>query len=182
MAVAERKARAVWILLQAGADPDRRTRIDDDETPLEMARASRQESIIDLLERRGVPLARRVRAGLTLLEDIAGEGPPVARRRTYRVRLRLWLHRGEPVRWRDTSTTPGGGELDDQRTTLVSDLRIDRSSLIAGLFYGLEGMRVGGWRRHEIAPQLAYGADGVPDVVPPNAVLTAEIAVLREAL
>ncbi|HTM02278.1 MAG TPA: ankyrin repeat domain-containing protein [Vicinamibacterales bacterium] len=182
MAVAERNARAVWLLLRAGADPDLRTRIDDCETPLEMARASGQHAIAGLLERRGASLERRLRAGLTLLEDIAGEGPPVARRRTYRVRLRLWLHRGEPIRWNETSAIPGGGELDDQRTTLVTDLRIDRSSLIAGLFYGLDTMRVGGWRRLEIAPHLAYGAAGVPGLVPPHAVLVAEVCVVRETL
>jgi ankyrin repeat protein len=38
-AVAERNADAVRILLAAGADPGLRTRIDDCETPLEMARA-----------------------------------------------------------------------------------------------------------------------------------------------
>jgi FKBP-type peptidyl-prolyl cis-trans isomerase len=39
-------------------------------------------------------------------------------------------------------------------------------------------MRVGGTRRLEIAPRLAYGARGVPEVIPPAAVLTAEIAIL----
>jgi ankyrin repeat protein len=39
MAVAERNALAVQILLDGGGDPDLRTRIDDCETPLEMARA-----------------------------------------------------------------------------------------------------------------------------------------------
>jgi peptidylprolyl isomerase/FKBP-type peptidyl-prolyl cis-trans isomerase FkpA len=39
-------------------------------------------------------------------------------------------------------------------------------------------MRVGGMRRPRIAPHLAYGERGVPDVIPPNAVLTAEIVVL----
>ena len=39
-------------------------------------------------------------------------------------------------------------------------------------------MRVGGTRRLEIAPHLAYGARGVPGVVPANAMLTAEIGIL----
>jgi hypothetical protein len=34
-------------------------------------------------------------------------------------------------------------------------------------------------RRLEIAPQLAYGDRGVPDVIPPAAVLTAEITFLE---
>jgi FKBP-type peptidyl-prolyl cis-trans isomerase len=40
-------------------------------------------------------------------------------------------------------------------------------------------MRVGGMRRLEIAPHLAYGDRGVPGVIPSNAVLTAEIAILK---
>jgi len=61
---------------------------------------------------------------------------------------------------------------------LTTDMRIDRHSLVNGLFYGVEGMRVGGTRRLEMAPHLAYGEQGVPGIVPPNAVLVAEISVL----
>ena len=38
-------------------------------------------------------------------------------------------------------------------------------------------MRVGGTRRLEIAPHLAYGDRGVPGVIPAGAVLTAEITI-----
>jgi FKBP-type peptidyl-prolyl cis-trans isomerase len=41
-------------------------------------------------------------------------------------------------------------------------------------------MHVGGMRRLEIAPRLAYGERGVPGIVPPNAVITAEITVLEQ--
>jgi len=47
------------------------------------------------------------------------------------------------------------------------------------LFYGVEGMRVGGTRRLEIAPHLAYGERGVPGSVPPNAMLIVEITILE---
>jgi FKBP-type peptidyl-prolyl cis-trans isomerase len=57
--------------------------------------------------------------------------------------------------------------------------RIDRRSLVSGLFYGIDGMRVGGTRRLEIAPHLAYGDRGVPDVIPAGALLTAEVSVLE---
>jgi ankyrin repeat protein len=39
MAVAERNLAAIQLLLESGADPDLRTRIDECQTPLEMARA-----------------------------------------------------------------------------------------------------------------------------------------------
>lgn len=51
MAVAERRPEAVEILLAAGADPLRRTRIDDCETPAEMAQRAGLTEIVALLER-----------------------------------------------------------------------------------------------------------------------------------
>jgi uncharacterized protein len=51
MAVAERNARAVQILLDAGANPELRTRIDQCDTPLEMANAAGLTSIAAMLER-----------------------------------------------------------------------------------------------------------------------------------
>jgi hypothetical protein len=178
MAVAERNALAVQLLLEGGADPEVRTRIDDCETPLEMARAAGLADIAALLERKGQPLRRRLRSGLTLLVDIPGTGEPVLRQHNYRIRLRLWLNKGEPVRWQTAWGPVGAARLDDDGKTLITEVRIDRRSLVNGLFYGVEGMRVGGTRRLEIAPHLAYGDRGVPGVIPAGAVITAEITVL----
>ena len=66
----------------------------------------------------------------------------------------------------------------DRGETLVTEIRLERRSLMAGLFYGMDGMRVGGMRRLEIAPHLAYAERGVPGVIPANALLTAEVIVL----
>jgi hypothetical protein len=181
MAVGERNALAVQILLDAGADPALRTRIDDCETPLELAQRARFTEIAQLLTEHVAPRRRRLRSGLVLLTDVPGTGEPVRRQHNYRIRLRLWLHKGEPIRW----TMPWGrvdaARLEDEGATLVTVLRIDRRSLINGLFYGVEGMHVGGMRRLEIAPHLAYGDRGVPGIIPPGALLTAEITILGEA-
>ena len=61
MAVNQRNAFAVQLLLDHGADPDLRTRIDECETPLEMARAAALDDIAAILERRGAPLKERLR-------------------------------------------------------------------------------------------------------------------------
>jgi hypothetical protein len=180
MAVAERNALAVLRLLEHGADADLRTRIDECETPLEMARSAGMNDVAALLERKGQPLRQRLRSGLTLLVDILGSGEAVRRQHNYRVRLRLWLNRGDPVRWPTAWGSVDNASLRDNGETLVTTLRIDRRSLISGLFYGIDGMRVGGTRRLEIAPHLAYGDAGVPDVIPPGAVLTAEVTILGE--
>jgi uncharacterized protein len=178
MAVAENNPLAVQILLDAGADPELRTRIDACETALEMAQAAGLADVASVLDRKGEPLRQRLRSGLVLLTDVPGNGDVVRRQHNYRIRLRLWLNRGEPVRWQTAWGPVGVARLDDNGETLLTEVRIDRRSLVSGLFYGIEGMRIGGTRRLEIAPHLAYGERGVPGMIPPNAVLTAEITIL----
>ena len=78
MAVAERNPLAIHILLEAGADPELRTRIDDCETPLDMAKAAGLTDIAAMLARKGRPLRRRLRSGLTLLADVPGTETPYA--------------------------------------------------------------------------------------------------------
>src|SRR5215471_4682429 len=77
MAVAERSPLAVQILLDGGADPELRTRIDECETPLQMAEAADLTDIAAMIARKGQPLRRRLRSGLTLLADMPGAGEPV---------------------------------------------------------------------------------------------------------
>lgn len=54
--------------------------------------------------------------------------------------------------------------------------------LIPGWQVGVPGMKVGGIRRLMIPPQMAYGADGEGDVIPPNATLvfTIELVGVKE--
>jgi hypothetical protein len=119
-----------------------------------------------------------MKPGVELLEEALGVGPPIEGKAFYDFRLRMWLSRGEPIRW----TTPWGlvdrARIEDDGTTLFTSLRVDREYMFAGLLYGVEGMRVGGIRRIRVAPHLAYREAGVPGVVPPNALLTVEVQVL----
>jgi FKBP-type peptidyl-prolyl cis-trans isomerase len=52
--------------------------------------------------------------------------------------------------------------------------------MFAGLYYGVQGMRIGGTRRLRIAPHLGYREVGVPGSIPDNALLTVEITILSE--
>jgi len=80
--------------------------------------------------------------------------------------------------WNHTWNDVASAELSNDGTTLVADFRVDRANMFAGLFYGVHGMRVGGVRMLRIAPHLGYGEAGVPGVIPANALLTVEVAIL----
>jgi ankyrin repeat protein len=181
MAVAERHPLGALRLLEGGADPGLRTRIDECETPLDMARSAGLVELASLIEHRAAPPPRRLRSGLSLLLDVAGGGELLRRQHIYRVRLRLRLHHGDPVRWTAAWGPVDSSRLEENGETLITNVRIDRRSLVAGLFYGIEGMRVGGLRRLEIAPHLGYGDRGVPGIIPPGALLVAEVAVVAAA-
>ncbi len=120
-----------------------------------------------------------MRPGLKILEDHEGHGALVKRHHLYQLRLRMWLNRGEAIRWTHSQGLPEGAERQDNEEVWVAQVRIDRNSLIDGLFHGVIGMKVGGRRKVKISPHLAYEAEGVPGIIPQNAVLIAEIEVLE---
>jgi FKBP-type peptidyl-prolyl cis-trans isomerase len=95
-------------------------------------------------------------------EDLApGTGLPAARGCTVSVCYDLYLNRG--------------GKVQDQQTCTF---RIGERRVIAGLEYGVEGMRVGGRRRLRVGPHLGYGDKGVPGRIPPNALLEFHVTLL----
>ena len=120
------------------------------------------------------------RPGIRILSDTPGTGAEVERQHIYQVRLNLWLNQGEPVRWDHPWGLIDRARLEDEGATLFTDLRIDRENLFAGLFQGIEGMRVGGRRKLKISPHLAYGAKGIPGKIPAQAVIIAEIEFIEE--
>jgi hypothetical protein len=119
-------------------------------------------------------------AGIRILQDQPGDGAEIRRQRTYQLRLKLWLHQGEPIRWEQPWGLIDRARLEDDGATLVTDLRIDRENLIAGLFQGIAGMRIGGRRRLKISPHLAYGDRGIPGKIPPAARIIANIEFIAE--
>lgn len=119
-----------------------------------------------------------MRPGVEVLEEELGTGALIERLSFYDVRIRMWLSRGEPVRWKQAWGLCDQARTEDDGATLFTSLRVDREFMFAGLFYGVEGMRVGGTRRLRVAPHLAYRETGVPGIVPPNALLTVEVSIL----
>lgn len=123
-----------------------------------------------------------MRSGIKVLADTPGDGPKIERQHTYYVRLKLWLNKGDPVKWESPWGLIDRARLEDNGETLITDLRIDRENLMNGLFYGVEGMRIGGKRTLRISPHLAYGEHGIPGIIPADAVIVAEFSVLEERI
>ena len=122
-----------------------------------------------------------IRKGIKLLEEEPGNGPPVERQQYYLMAIRITLNRGEVVQHPEMCLSH---QMDEHLK--IEDngyfrhlVRVDRENLVGGIFYATQGMNVGGYRKVIIAPHLAYGETGIPNVIPPNAKLTVEIKVLR---
>jgi FKBP-type peptidyl-prolyl cis-trans isomerase len=64
------------------------------------------------------------------------------------------------------------------QTDVVASFVVGERNIIAGLSWGVAGMRVGGRRRLHVGPHLAYREQGVPGIVPPNAKLIFEVELL----
>lgn len=120
------------------------------------------------------------RSGIKILSEHIGSGDLVERQHVYQVRLKMWLNQGEPVRWEQPWGMIDRARLEDDGATLITDLRIDRENLFAGLFQGIDGMRIGGRRKLKISPHLAYGETGIPGRIPAQAVIIAEIEFISE--
>jgi hypothetical protein len=100
----------------------------------------------------------------------------------YRMRLRMWLNKGDAIQWPSPWGPIDTAGLEDEGRTIVTDVYVNRGALMNGLFYGVDGMRIGGTRKLNISPHLGYGERGVPGVIPPNSVLICEVTVLEERL
>ena len=106
--------------------------------------------------------AVRLRGGVQVEDLVVGDGAVAERGTTVQVGYTGFLNRGDAFQ---------RGE--------VATFRVGQRRVIAGLEYGVEGMRVGGMRRVHVPPHLGYAEDGVPGIIPANAKLLFEVELLR---
>lgn len=121
-----------------------------------------------------------IRKGVKLLEETEGDGDVVQRQREYILSIRFTLNKGEVLASPPLSFRPDLAQRQHDDGFFDHRTRIDRHCLVPGLFYAVQGMRIGGCRKVAISPHLAYGEKGLPDEIPPHAKLIAEIKVLRK--
>jgi hypothetical protein len=124
-----------------------------------------------------------LKKGVKLLEEIEGNGEIVFRQHCYVLAIRITLNKGEIIK---TPNQCLSHSIDDNLKVYDDGffehrVRIDRECLISGIFYAIEGMKVGGYRKVSISPHLAYRENGIPGIIPPHAKLVVEIKVIREA-
>jgi hypothetical protein len=104
--------------------------------------------------------------GVEIKDLTIGTGQEATKESVVVVKVREFLHHGDEV-----NPSPLFG------TRHVIDLK--RRECIAGLRYGIPGMRVGGTREIVISPHLAYGEDGIPGRIPANALLRCQVELLE---
>lgn len=104
--------------------------------------------------------------GIEIKDLTVGTGDQATKDSVVVANVRMFLRRGDEV-----SSSPEFG------TRRLIDL--GRRECIAGLRYGIPGIRVGGTREIVISPHLAYGEVGIPTRIPANALLRCEVELLE---
>jgi len=108
---------------------------------------------------------RTLAGGLKVTDIKVGSGPMAESGSTVAVHYTGWL----------TDGTKFDSSLD--RGQPIS-FAIGSGQVIRGWDEGLKGMRVGGKRKLTIPSALAYGAEGRPPVIPPDATLVFEVELM----
>lgn len=102
-----------------------------------------------------------------------GSGPEVQMGDKPTMNYTGWLENGTKF---DSSLNPGRTPL---QFTVGPNCALDDTCVIEGWNLGVTGMKVGEKRKLTIPPELAYGADGRPPVIPPSATLIFEVELLK---
>lgn len=86
---------------------------------------------------------------------------------------------GRRVKVHYTGTFMDGSKFDSSRDRNEPyEFVLGTRAVIPGWDEGLKGMRVGGIRHLTIPPGMAYGSQGMPGAIPPNAALKFDIELL----
>jgi FKBP-type peptidyl-prolyl cis-trans isomerase (trigger factor) len=117
-------------------------------------------------------------SGLKLLGELEGEGKSAQKGDRVVYNTRIFLNRGDEVPLNEIQAKhlPAQMVRVDHGTTFIDHtIVLGRRQAMAGVEHALLGMKVGGYRKVRVSPHLAYRDKGIPDLIPPDAVLICEI-------
>ncbi|MFZ3013199.1 MAG: FKBP-type peptidyl-prolyl cis-trans isomerase [Nitrospira sp.] len=117
-------------------------------------------------------------SGLTLLEEREGDGRVVQIDDRVVYNVRLYLNKGDEVLLNEKQVEYVPKEkirIQDGVALIDRTVTLGRREVMAGIEHALIGMKVGGYRKVRISPHLAYRDKGLPELIPPDAVLVVEI-------
>lgn len=120
-------------------------------------------------EKAGIPeisaLSQTTESGLMIQEIKEGSGKEAQTGNYVTVHYSGWL--------------PDGKLFDSSvKRNKPFTVKLGTGQVIQGWEEGIQGMKVGGKRRLTIPPEIAYGAEGYPGAIPPNATLVFDIELL----
>ena len=120
----------------------------------------------------------KLESGLKILEDIPGTGAIARKGDRITYNLRLFLNHGDEIPLDETQKThfsPDQIRVDDGREFVDRVVTLGKREVVPAIERALIGMRVGGYRKLRASPHLAYRQEGIPGVIPENAVLLVEL-------
>jgi FKBP-type peptidyl-prolyl cis-trans isomerase len=86
--------------------------------------------------------------------------------------------KGDHVKVHYTGWLTSGKKFDSSIGGKPYEFRIGNGDVIKGWEEGVTGMKVGGKRQLRIPPDLAYGKDGYPGAIPPDATLLFDVQLM----
>jgi len=117
-------------------------------------------------------------SGFKLLDQREGAGTPAKKGDPVVYHTRIFLNQGDEVPLNDLQAKQLPNEMvrvEEGVTFIDRTIVLGRRQAITGVEHGLMGMKVGGYRKVRVSPHLAYRDKGIPDLIPPDAVLICEI-------
>lgn len=113
-----------------------------------------------------------------LLDEREGEGKSAQRDDRVVYNTRIFLNRWNEVPLKEIQAKHLPAKLvrvAEETAFIDHTIILERRQAMAGVENALLGMKVGGYRKVRVSPHLAYRDKGIPDLIPPDAVLICEI-------